>query len=236
MATITMDTSEYEAMKEIKKVLEDSLERERGLQKKVEKLTKEKIQVLEDAKMKVVKVVKNETTQHLLEASKAEAGDILREIEYIFTNRSYNSGANQFDTYDISRLRDALFTKVTFSSMSQVETTLHGLDEIKVEIREDLKSKMDLNIKESLKKAEQVLIFNKELIERNSQFEKENKSLLSKNKLLLRNYEKLNNELTNINKESEIISKIRNLLKNGYKITGKSKLLDTIISLIKEKE
>ena len=66
MAKIEMDISEYEIMKENKKLLEDSLNKERELQKQVEQLTKDKIKALEDAKMKVVKITKSEVTEHLL--------------------------------------------------------------------------------------------------------------------------------------------------------------------------
>lgn len=52
MAKITMDTSEYEALKENKTLLEKSLENERKLQEQITKLSDEKIKALEDAKMK----------------------------------------------------------------------------------------------------------------------------------------------------------------------------------------
>ena len=58
MAQIKMDVSEYETMKENAKLLQISLEREKELQAKIEALDKEKIKVLEDAKMQVIHIKK----------------------------------------------------------------------------------------------------------------------------------------------------------------------------------
>ena len=56
MAKIEMDISEYEAMKENKRLLEDSLKNERGLQEQIKKLSEEKTKALEDAKMKALEL------------------------------------------------------------------------------------------------------------------------------------------------------------------------------------
>ena len=84
MAEIKMDISEYEIMKENKKLLENSLEKERELQKQIKKLTDEKVKALADAKMKVVKISRTEVTEHLMR----KRGDnyIRRELEFGFVN------------------------------------------------------------------------------------------------------------------------------------------------------
>lgn len=63
MAKIEMDISEYEALKENKRLLEKSLEKERELEKKVRKLNEEKIKALEEASKKVVIERVNKTIQ-----------------------------------------------------------------------------------------------------------------------------------------------------------------------------
>ncbi len=84
MAEIKMDISEYEIMKENKKLLENSLEKERELQEQIKKLNDEKTKVLENAKMKVVKISRTEITEHLMR----KRGDnyIRRELEFGFVN------------------------------------------------------------------------------------------------------------------------------------------------------
>ena len=88
MAKIEMDISEYEAMKENKKLLENSLEKERGLQEQIKKLTDEKTKALEDAKMKVVKISKSEVTEHLFR--KKEDGVVHPDIESVLILKQCN--------------------------------------------------------------------------------------------------------------------------------------------------
>ena len=66
MATITMDTSEYEVLMDKMNLLEKSLEREKELQDKISELKDENIKALENSKMKVVKITKTERFEHLL--------------------------------------------------------------------------------------------------------------------------------------------------------------------------
>jgi len=59
MAKIEMDISEYDIMRENKKLLEDSILKQKELQSQINLLTQEKIKALEDAKMKVIKISKS---------------------------------------------------------------------------------------------------------------------------------------------------------------------------------
>lgn len=144
-----MDISEYEAIQENKRLLQDSLDRERKLQDELERLNKEKIQALEDAKMKVVKTIKSETTEHIL--VRRDFRDKFYQIqERIFnvfaSNKTLNNPisqvANGFLQYEIEQLIDIYFEKEKSYSLSQPEITTHGLDEVKAELREEIKKEL----------------------------------------------------------------------------------------------
>ena len=66
MSKVNMDMTEYEALKKNGRLLEDALKHERVLKDQIESLHKEKVQALEDAKMKVVRVERREVTEHLM--------------------------------------------------------------------------------------------------------------------------------------------------------------------------
>ncbi len=143
MAKIEMDISEYEVMKENRKLLENSLEKERGLQEQIKKLNDEKTKALEDAKMKVVKISKTEVTERLLR--KKEDTYIWREL-FNLLGLDYRTLPKIPDYIHTDHLIKVFFERATSHSTPCEETTTHGLDEIKAEIRSDLKSKMDKEI------------------------------------------------------------------------------------------
>lgn len=231
MAKIEMDISEYEIMKENKKLLEDSLNKERELQKQVEQLTKDKIKALEDAKMKVVKITKSEVTEHLLR-KRVDDTYIFRELLHVL-GVDYRYLQHKPDLIHIDHLRNVFFEKTTQFSMPREETTTYGLDEIKVEIREDLKAKMDDDIKRKIQNAEKALTINNELLKENETLNTDNNLFIDKNKKLTEQCDELTEKLTNIKNGNETIGKIKDLVKNGYGIWNKSKILDSIISLVK---
>src|SRR6478609_5647147 len=185
MAKIEMDISEYEAMKETKKVLEQSLERERGLQAQIETLNKEKITALEDAKMKVVKVSKRTITEHLL--TKRPAQDVFRELELlVWRHQSGHRGGSMADYYSVDEMARVFFTKTTSQSAGHDdEITTHGLDEIKAELRQEIKSQIDGEIQQKLTAAEQSLSKYAEVLARNGTLETESTVIAAKNKVLV---------------------------------------------------
>lgn len=147
MAKIEMDISEYDAMRENKKLLEDSLKREQELGKQLLDLNQQKMQALEDAKMKVVKISKKITTQHVL-VKKESNNAILNELGRIF-GISTSQLRHHFN-WETGRLIDALFNKVSSESQPTTETTVHGLDEIKLELRNEIKANIDSDIQTKL--------------------------------------------------------------------------------------
>ena len=230
MARIEMDISEYEAMKENKKLLENSLEKERGLQEQIKKLTDEKTKALEDAKMKVVKISKTEVTEHLLR--KREDTYVWRELWYLM-GMDYRTLPKMPEFIHTDHLARVFFEKITSYSMPNEEITTHGLDEIKVEIRNDLKAKIDDDTKRKLENADVALSKNNELLKENKTLTSENSYLAEKNKKLTEQCDELTKKLTEIENGNEILGKVKDTLKNGYGFWNKSELLDKIISIIK---
>jgi len=231
MAKIEMDISEYEIMKENKKLLEDSLNKERELQKQVEQLTKDKIKALEDAKMKVVKITKSEVTEHLLR-KRVDETYVFRELLHVL-GIDYRYSQHKPDFIHIDHLQNTFFEKVKSFSMPIEETTTCGLDEIKVEIREELKAKMDDDIKCKIQNAETALSKNDELLKENKTLSTDNNLFIEKNKKLTEQCDELTKKLTEIENGNETLVKVKDTLKNGYGVWNKSKILDSIISLVK---
>jgi predicted nuclease with TOPRIM domain len=230
MAKIEMDISEYEAMKENKKLLENSLEKERGLQEQIKKLTDEKTKALENAKMKVVKISKTEITEHLMR--KKEDGYIWRELCHLL-GLDYRTLPKMPDYIHTDHLAKVFFEKTTSYSMPYEETTTHGLDEIKAEIRNDLKEKMDEETNRKIKNAETALSKNDELLKENLTLTSENNILTEKNNKLTEQCDELTKKLTEIEDGNKVLSGVKDILKNGYGFWNKSELLDKIISIIK---
>lgn len=148
MAKIEMDLSEYEKMQENKKLLEQSLEKERELQSKIEKLSKdnaeqlvlineEKIKALEDAKMKVVKIRKIENRDYI--RLKRSPLDMLERLRTFFYNERFTNGPSTHNV--VEQLIDSCFEITqTISGPDVEDITIHGLDEVKQELRAELAS------------------------------------------------------------------------------------------------
>jgi len=230
MAKIEMDISEYEAMKENKTLLEKSLIHERSLQEQIKKLTDEKTKALEDAKMKVVKITKTEITEHIVR--KRDDNFIWRELWHMLglEQRSIPTMPNFIRT---DYLINAFFEKIKSYSMPVEEITMHGLDEIKTEIRNDLHAKIDAETNQKIKDAETILLKNDELLKANRILTIDNDTLTENNKKLVKELDEITKKLTNINNNNKLLSDVKDILKNGYGFWNKSKILDRIISIIK---
>jgi hypothetical protein len=230
MAKIEMDLSEYEAIMKNKQLLEDTLKNERSLQEEIKKLTNEKTKALEDAKMKVVKVTKTEHTEHLL-VKRTNEDYVLQQllhalgVDYRYVRQSAN-------LISVERLQDIFFDKVDSISFPKTETTTHGLDDIKLEIRTELKQAIDSDIKYKLTLAEDTLEKNNKLISENKKLSKENENLINTNKAIVENLEQNIKSLTNYTINAEKFLTIKDILKNGYGFNGKAKLLDSIIAVV----
>jgi hypothetical protein len=222
MATIKLDISEYELMQENKRLLENSLKNEQELHEKIKQLTQEKIDALETAKMKVVKIRKTEITEHLLQ--KKDDRSTWEEIFHLIGIRGINPPCISMDY-----LRGAFFSKATSYSTPTEEITTHGLDEIKLEIRNELKEQLDDEIASKIKIADMQISQNNELINSNTQLKTDNDILTQNNKLLVEQCNVLTKTLNEVTNHAETLDKIKEILKNGYGRWNKSQLLDNII-------
>lgn len=241
MATITMDTSEYEVLIAYRKQLESSLEKERELGEEIQKLNKEKIEALEAARMKVVKVTEDVSRQYV--AKKRMPSEIFYKLERIINGNSRFPGGEQYLQY----LQDTFFEIVTVSSPKTTYTNFVGLDEFRDELRESLKGELDEDVKNKLKdyefynkKVSSLLEESKELNEKIVKLEGSISTLETLCKEYRENEEKLLKEIKQYEESNteavEKLSKIKDILKDGYDyFYGKSKLLDKIISVLKEK-
>lgn len=189
MAVIKMDVTEYQEMQKNALLLEQSLRREQELSAQISKLNEEKIKALEDAKMKVVKIIKKQTHQNKM----VKRDGLCNLIRYIrFGSTSENQHGTTWmemvtqnrDEYDYSYLNDLIdstFETVTSFSEDVVSTTVHGMDEIKVEIRKELESQIIQETKDKLKRGEEA---NKQLQEFFDENNLLRKSLIGKDKVI----------------------------------------------------
>jgi hypothetical protein len=240
MATVTMDTSEYELMMKYKSQLESSLKKERELSEEIKKLNDEKIQALENARMKVVKV--NRTTRRDYLLVKKEPSDI-----YLTLKRMINDPYLDYSTFGyLKNIQSAFYETQTSETNDNEYTECIGVDEFKEELREELKSKLDSEVKIKLKdyesnqsKIDSLLKENKEHSETITTLQSSVKALEKMCSDYSKNEQSLLKEIKeheNSNTEAvEKLSKVKDILKDGYDFFGRGKLLDSIISVVYDK-
>lgn len=214
MAKITMDASEYEAMKKTEKLLEAALSREVELNDKLHKLEEEKIKAYEDAKMKVVKIIKHETTEHKLKKV-ADPRPVLVELFHMVDG--YRRGESSPNHYAMPHeyvwhIIDKLFYEATTINVDSTETTLHGLDEVKAEIKQQLSDEMSDDIKRKLTEANETSGRYFTIYEQHKDLTKENK-IISEAK-------------------AKLVNKLDSALKTKAKYYDKVKAFNRIIETI----
>jgi hypothetical protein len=218
MAKIEMDLSEYQEIQKNKELLEKSLERERELQEQLNEANKEKIEALEAAKMKVVKINRTHKTQYAL--IKREPEEIVRRVfRLVGVNENALRGVRGVfipNINDFDAVIESFFdVQESISEDPFEEITVHGLDEVKKEIRKDLEAKIDGKTKNDLKDFVELQKTHKLLSEVNRKTVIINKSLEADNKKL----DKLNADLAEDNKE--LREEVDNVIKRGKSNAGK---------------
>ena len=207
MAKIEMDISEYESMKEYKKLLEDSLKNEKELSSKIILLEKEKNKALEDSKMKVIKISKSESTQHLLYRK-----DIKEIIPIIF--RSLNLPTDtQFirerigidiNSGYIDSLFEMCFSKITSHSVPVADSyETVGLDEIKNELKTILKAELDEEVASKLGFFDSLQKTNNELYSKIDELKREVYVLTKDSGLVIAQNNRLTEDNNGLNKEND---------------------------------
>jgi len=154
MAKVTMDDSEYELLKENKRLLEEALSETKRQQAEIDRLNKEKLEILENSKMKVTKVTRLETYESVwIDQPEVFA---LEQLNRNLT-RHFNSYGTNVSFKSVKSVIDTFFKRVVTTSDPKIEITTLGLDEVRKEIREELQSKIDSDIKDKLANADKAL-------------------------------------------------------------------------------
>jgi len=237
MATVTMDTSEYELMMKYKSQLESSLKKERELSEEIKKLNDEKIHALENARMKVVKVNTIVKREYLLR--KKAPIDVFYRLKQMIN--SY--GNYEYSEDYLKHIQDCFYETISTENSHMAYTEAVGIDEFKVELKEQLKSELDSDVKTKLEnydfyqnKVSSLLEDNKELNKTIIQLEGTVQTLEKMCSDYSKNEQSLLEEIKeheNSNTEAvEKIGKIREILHDGYGMFDKSVKLDKIISVI----
>ena len=114
MAKIEMDISEYEAIKKVEKLLENSLQREKELSGAVEVLQEEKIKIMEQNKKSVTIIEEKRIEEFFYQ--KVDDETIMRNILFIADGiRGKNTS---FRDYPPSQISDILIEKFFTKSKS----------------------------------------------------------------------------------------------------------------------
>jgi DNA-directed RNA polymerase subunit H (RpoH/RPB5) len=221
MAKIEMDLSEYEVIKENKKLLEASLQKERELQIEIKKLSEEKLKALEDAKMKVVKIIRTETREGKL-IRKEDSRIIKSLMDLLGASPSNYEYFNR--KISMNSLENVFFESFYTTTIPKETVTTHGLDEITVELRAELKNEIDSEIKTKLENAEQLSIKNEELV-------KDMKLVLDENKVLMNMLEIHQQDLSKYKESDLIVNNLISYLKDiKLSMWNYKKILDKIKS------
>ena len=145
MAKIEMDVSEWEQMKKYQKSLEDSLEREKVLKEQVDKLNKDKIDMLEKASRKVLIHKTKYTSQTLLVKKTFEQviksiQNYLRQPYHGLSGIGHHRNPQDALRDGFEDLKHTFFSVVTTESqeMNEDTVTYKGFDEVKEELRKEI--------------------------------------------------------------------------------------------------
>jgi len=210
MAKIKMDMSEWEAMKKVQKLLEESLAKEKSLRSKVENLQKEKIDALKSNE-KIVTIHKKVTTSETIQC-KISPHHIVDRIKRAFAeNRSsriddfMNHGHQDYSNHrmdvmqhdEVKELCSYFFTeKHELKDSPELDNiTYKGLDQVKADIAKDYEESMSEQHKE-------IISSHKDLVKELNVLQnekKENKIIISNNNKIIKGLEQDVDQLLNKN-------------------------------------
>ena len=241
MAKITMDASEYEAMKKVEKLLEQSLEKERTLQTKLEKITKEKMEALEQSAMRVVKIHKVETRAIALRLR--DTDEIWKHVAHLMGIKTRVPAAMDemmsnygYGVVDLERM---FFKQTETISEKPSETTIHGLDEVTAEIREEYAKKQSKEVKSKLQGAKAHQEENVTLLKASKQLsidldkkDRAMKAFVKELDALKEKTEKLEKNVETSISSVDMLESIETVLKDGYGMWNKAEILDAILKIL----
>ena len=234
MAKIEMDLSEFKIMEDNKRLLEESLKREKEQNAKIESFNQEKIDILKSNEKSVTIIKRTERTD--LIRPKVKSNLILNRLQAGFNNRR-----NSMDyKTDLDIIIDSCFEILKSESFPpEEEVVIKGLEDVKADLRSEIIKDFEKQINNLNNKVKSLKDLN-ELLESNSLVTKQqlldtNDSLKSAEKdifklavenieyeeytealeLQLENYnkiKKLSNNKVNIFNFIGFVKKVKNLL------------------------
>ena len=155
MATITMDTSEYEALQKQIALLEEAKKKESSLNETIKKLQKEKMQVLLDAQ-KSISIVKRNVREEVIYTKKSNQ-DIIKGAQLLLHQNIHVS--NPYDRFSEDDFIKFFFEKITTVNDKDVSVATKGLDEVKTMLREEIQKEVD---SETISKLEELEYYKKQ--------------------------------------------------------------------------
>ena len=192
MATVTMDSSEYELMKENKSLLEQALQREKSLSEEVDRLNKEKIKVLEESSKKISIIRKNRSEEYVMTTNNAY--NSLEHFHNLVRNASNRDSPYSYK-FDFDYIIKNLFTKTKTVDNEQVSYEVVGLDEARTEIEKKIKEDIDRDIKNKLLKLSILEVDHKIVVNKLTEANKQITSLTNHINLVEASNKDLNNML-----------------------------------------
>jgi hypothetical protein len=177
MAKVEMDLSEFKRMEQTEKDLRISLEKEEELRKEIQKLQKEKLEALKASKMKVSKVQRIKRTdviRTMNPLSHFNNRNGINTVHSLFLNirDAWGEYSHQDMMYALHELSNLVF-KTERVTTEDSTATFHGLDEVKAELKEQLKDEMDEETRINLKAAENTIKRNDKLLPENKELRAE---------------------------------------------------------------
>jgi len=252
MAQIKMDVSEYEAMQENKKLLEESLKREKELSAEVSKLQKDKIEALRDAQKKIIKINKHVTREYIIpHLSESEMMEKLNREFYYWADMMHRGKQHRIPDHNrfsmevlgtSRRFADLFFSKEKSHDMTtSEEITTHGLDEIKAELKTQLESEMTTATKQKLEKAAKALKKESEYLEKidnllneTSTQKSEIRHLEDMLKSLEKNLESVNLDVKLFQELKDAVSQMGTILYSGASIWNLKRLFEQLKDVYSE--
>lgn len=206
MSIVKMDMSEYEALKKVENLLEESLTNERILKQELIDAQEENIKALKENSKSVTIVEAVEVTEHTKVLR--PASDIWRWLKDVVVRKETygdlrlpfvaSSTDDPFrDETDV--LARAFFSTHTTKSYNEKLVTRKGFDDVIVEIRDEVRAEMNDDIKEKLATGRRIEAEYTKLLEKSNadakvikQLSKENAELDQMYHALLKSHEGVN--------------------------------------------
>lgn len=154
MATIKMDVSEYEALKETQELLKESLKKEEALKEEIQRVRDEKIEALEAAQKKVIKTIRVIRQENI--TVRKPAYEITEAFKRLIKQTDGFVGS-----YDVGTLINACFkTTIVETDPVQEDTSYQGFTETKIELRNQIRDEIEDEVKEKIEKFDDFSIEN----------------------------------------------------------------------------